>query len=404
MQALQQNRVSLPNSSLRNATDGRGDDRIERAEALVTVNNRLQREDVPRLLEAAGKVIGQLASIETVLRVAETNPDSIWVFSRKGRQRAEGFVSMLLLNAAGRIALLDGSLDLLDPQQEYLVAQHETPAVIYIWASYTPGLMAAGLKRVYDRFDSPHYAGADVISTSFTLRGHRAMMNRGFRKGIEFKGRHLDQFYILPRSPESLLAGVPRYASHDSALHPTGIRVARDFDDMMRVAAIRSAVFIGEQSCPFDEEFDGNDLAATHLLAFVDNEPAGCMRIRFFGEFAKMERLAVRKEFRSSRTAFDLVRASVQLCRDKGFRRLYGHAREDYLPFWQHFGFKLKENGAPFSFSDHSFVEMVDEIEPSADAVRLSDGPYRIIRPEGAWHEPGPLEKSADRGTGRRSS
>jgi predicted GNAT family N-acyltransferase len=399
MQTLQQDSVSPANTSLRNATIGRVDDRIERAAALVSVNNRLRHEDVPRLLESAGKIIGQLASKETVVRVAETNPDAIWVFSRKGRERAEGFVSMLLLNEAGRIALLDGSLDLLDPQQEFLVAQHERPAVIYIWASYTPGLMAAGLERVFDRFDSPHYAGADVISTSFTLRGHRAMINRGFEKGIEYAGRHLDQFYILRRSPRSVSETLPRYASHDRDRRPTGIRVARDFDDMMRVAAIRSAVFIGEQSCPYDEEFDGNDLAATHLLAFVDNEPAGCMRIRFFGEFAKMERLAVRREYRTSKTAFDLVRASVQLCRDKGYRKLYGHAREDYLRFWQHFGFKLKENGAPFAFSDHSFVEMVDEIEPSPNAVRLTDGPYRIIRPEGAWHVPGPLEESAMRGT-----
>lgn len=403
MQTVQQDSVSPPISSLRNATIGRdakvGDGRIERAAALVTVSNRLRAEDVPRLLEAAGKVIGQLASVETVLRVAESNPDSIWVFSRRGRQQAEGFVSTLLLNRAGRIALFDGSLDLLDPQAGYLAAQHETPALIYIWASYTPGLMAAGLPRVLDRFDSPHYARTDVVSTSFTLRGHRAMMNRGFVKGIEFEGRQLDQFYLLPRAPETLAAALPRYASHDRDLRPTGIRVVRDFDDMMRVAAIRSAVFIGEQSCPFEEEFDGNDLAATHLLAFVGNEPAGCMRIRFFGEFAKMERLAVRKEYRSSRTAFDLVRASVELCRDKGYRRLYGHAREDYLRFWQHFGFKLKENGSPFSFSDHSFVEMVDEIEPSPHSVRLSDGPYRIIRPEGAWHEPGPLERSAARGT-----
>ncbi len=114
MQTLQQDSVSSANTSLRNATIGRVDDRIERAAALVSVSNRLRHEDVPRLLESAGKIIGQLASKETVVRVAETNPDAIWVFSRKGRERAEGFVSMLLLNEAGRIALLDGSLDLLD--------------------------------------------------------------------------------------------------------------------------------------------------------------------------------------------------------------------------------------------------------------------------------------------------
>ena len=399
MQVLQEDSVSHPIASLRNATTSGGEDKLARAAALVSVSNRIRHEDVPRLLDAAGAVIGQLASAETVIRIADTNPDAIWIFSRKGRDRAEGFVATLLLNEAGRIALFDGSLDLLDPQPQYLAAQHESPSIIYVWASYTPGLMAAGIPRVFDRFDSPHYAQTDIVSTSFTLRGHRAMVNRGFEMGVEFNGRRLEQFYILKRSPRSLTASEPRYANHHNALHPTGIRVVNGFDDMMRVAAIRSAVFIGEQSCPFDEEFDGNDLAATHLLAFVDNEPAGCMRIRFFGEFAKMERLAVRKEFRKSRTAFDLVHASVDLCRDKGYRRLYGHAREDYLRFWQHFGFKLKENGAPFAFSDHSFVEMVDEIEPSAEAVTISDGPYRIIRPEGSWHKPGPLERSADRGT-----
>jgi hypothetical protein len=107
----------------------------------------------------------------------------------------------------------------------------------------------------------------------------------------------------------------------------------------------------------------------------------------------------VRKEFRTSRTAFDLVRASVALCKEKGFRRIYGHAREDYLSFWRHFGFKLKENGAPFGFSDHVFVEMVDDIEPSPTALSLKDDPYRLIRPEGAWHAPGPLEASALRQT-----
>ncbi|WP_158284817.1 GNAT family N-acetyltransferase [Hoeflea marina] len=374
-------------------------ERVDRAAALVSVTNRVEAADVPDLLAAAGKVIGRLATPETVLRVAASNADSIWLFSRRGRSRAEGFVSMLLLTAAGRSALFDGRLNLLDPQPEYLVSQHQKPAAIYIWASYTPGLLAAGLSRVMDRFDSPHYAQADIISTSFTVRGHRAMVRRGFEQGVWHEGRFLDGFYMVPRAPATLAERLPRYATHDRVLRPTGIRVVNGFDDMMRIAAVRSAVFIGEQACPFDEEFDGNDLAATHLLAFVDNEPAGCMRLRFFGDFAKLERLAVRKEYRRSTTAFSLVRASVALCRDKGFRRIYGHAREDYLPFWQHFGFRLKENGAPFAFSDHLFVEMVDEIEPPAGALSLADDPYRLIRPEGSWHVPGPLELSAARST-----
>lgn len=378
--------------------------RMDRAAAMVTVTNRLDRSEVARLLEAAGKVIGRLAEPDTVIRVAEKNPDAVWLFLRRGKSRPEGFMSALLLNKAGRSALFEGNLNLLDPQDEYLVRQHERPAAIYVWASFTPGILAAGINRVMDRFDSPHYAGADVISTSFTLQGHRAMVRRGFEHGVWHDGRLLEQFYMIPRQPSTLAERLPLYATHDNALRPTGVRVVTGFEDMMRVAAVRSAVYIGEQACPYDEEFDGNDLAATHLLALVDNEPAGCMRLRFFGEFAKLERLAVRKEFRTSRTAFDLVRASVALCKEKGFRRIYGHARQDYLSFWQHFGFHLKENGAPFAFSDHVFVEMMDDIEPSPTAVSLSDDPYRLIRPEGQWHMRGPLEVSAARRPGSHNS
>jgi predicted GNAT family N-acyltransferase len=395
MRATPQNSLSSVNASALAAEAALEAERMQRAAAMVSVTNRLEQDEVPRLLEAAGKVIGRLAEPETVIRVAEKNADAVWLFTRRGRARPEGFMSALLLNEAGRSALFDGSLNLLDPQNEYLVRQHERPAAIYVWASFTPGILAAGINRVMDRFDSPHYAQADIISTSFTLRGHRAMVRRGFEQGVWHNGRLLEDFYMIPRRPETLVSRQPSYATYDPALRPTGIRVVNGFEDMMRVAAVRSAVYIGEQACPYDEEFDGNDLAATHLLALVDNEPAGCMRLRFFGDFAKLERLAVRKEFRTSKTAFQLVRASVALCREKGFRRIYGHARQDYLGFWQHFGFKLKENGAPFAFSDHVFVEMVDDIEPSPTALSLKDDPYRLIRPEGAWHRPGPLEASA---------
>jgi predicted GNAT family N-acyltransferase len=397
MRTTPENSLSSSNASVLSDEAAQEAARMRRAAALVTVTNRLDRSDVPRLLEAAGKAIGQLAKPETVIRIAEKNPDAIWLFARRGRSRPEGFMSALLLNERGRSALFDGELNLLDPQDEYLVSQHERPAAIYVWASFTPGVLAAGINRVMDRFDSPHYAGADVISTSFTIRGHRAMVRRGFEQGVWHEGRFLKDFYMIPRRPETLAERLPRYATHDSVLRPTGIRVVNGLDDMMRVAAIRSAVYIGEQACPYDEEFDGNDLAATHLLALIDNEPVGCMRIRFFGDFAKLERLAVRKEYRRSRTAFDLVRASVALCKEKGYSRIYGHAREDYVPFWQSFGFKLKQNGAPFAFSDQVFVEMIDEIEPSSTALSLKDDPYRLIRPEGHWHQPGPLELSAAR-------
>ena len=81
---------------------------------------------------------------------------------------------------------------------------------------------------------------------------------------------------------------------------PVTVEVVRSMDEMARVIAIRGAVYMGEQHCPFEEEFDGNDFSATHLICHKDGEPVGCMRIRYFADFAKLERLAVRNESRNA--------------------------------------------------------------------------------------------------------
>jgi len=175
------------------------------------------------------------------------------------------------------------------------------------------------------------------------------------------------------------------------------VRIARDPNDLMTVFAIRSAVYLAEQDCPMEEEFDGNDLVAAHFIGFVGNEPVACLRVRFFGEFAKVERLAVRHQFRKSRVAFKLVQASVEYVKRKGFRKIYGQAQDRLVDFWAHFGAKPLPGKREITFSDFSYTEMLLEIEPSADAITLASDPYVIIRPEGEWDQPGVLDRSAAR-------
>ena len=87
----------------------------------------------------------------------------------------------------------------------------------------------------------------------------------------------------------------------------------------MRVVSVRSATFVAEQDCPYDEEFDGNDFSATHLLAYVGNEPVGCLRIRYFAGFAKLERLAVRHEFRNRHIGTRLMKRRRRVLPAKGY-------------------------------------------------------------------------------------
>jgi predicted GNAT family N-acyltransferase len=177
----------------------------------------------------------------------------------------------------------------------------------------------------------------------------------------------------------------------------TSIRVASSLADLMQVVAIRAAVYLSEQSCPYDEEFDGNDFCAMHLIGAVDNEPAACIRIRFFADFAKLERLAVRHEFRRTLLAFEVVRAARELSRLKGYTRIYGHAQDRLVPFWKRFGARPMEPHRRLVFSDFSYTEMLFETDRHPSALSLASDPYVLIRPEGAWEHPGPLERSAAR-------
>jgi len=175
------------------------------------------------------------------------------------------------------------------------------------------------------------------------------------------------------------------------------VRIARDMTDLMLVTAIRSAVYLAEQDCPMDEEFDGNDLVAAHFIGFIGKEAVACLRVRFFGDFAKVERLAVRHQYRKSRIAFKLVQASVDYVKRKGFRRIYGQAQDRLVNFWAHFGARPLGDNRKLTFSDFSYTEMLLEFEPDQNAITLDSDPYVIIRPEGEWDTPGILEASASR-------
>lgn len=183
----------------------------------------------------------------------------------------------------------------------------------------------------------------------------------------------------------------------EKAGRSTSIRIARNLSDLMIVASIRSAVYLAEQDCPYEEEFDGNDLVAAHFIGFIGGEPAACLRARFFADFAKVERLAVRHQYRRSLIAFKLVRACVAFLKRKGYRRIYGQAQDRLVDFWARFGAKPIGHNRKLVFSDYSYTEMVLELDPDPQAITIDSDPYVIIRPEGEWDRPGVLDRSASR-------
>lgn len=175
------------------------------------------------------------------------------------------------------------------------------------------------------------------------------------------------------------------------------VKVVDCMDDLLKVLAIRAATYISEQQCPYGEDVDGNDYCAMHLLGYVADEPAGCVRMRFFADFVKVERLAVRAEFRKTRLAFRLARAAIDLAAKKGFKTIYGHSRERVDALWGRFGGRPLEKQRDVIFSGLRFIETLVPIPPDPSAITLKSNPYVILRTEGQWHRPGIMEESAKR-------
>ena len=184
------------------------------------------------------------------------------------------------------------------------------------------------------------------------------------------------------------------------------VMVARTLDDLMRVVVVRSLVYLGDQVCPYDEEYDGNDFSgATHLLLLKHGEPIGVVRLRWFADFAKLERLAIRAEYRGGGGLMMLSKAAFRHAALKGYRRLMGHAQIRLVPYWRrYFQGRVRPGRKPFSFSDYDYVEMEFDLQPPEDAIDIDTDPLVLLRPEGDWDRPGTLERSGARSSRRHAS
>jgi predicted GNAT family N-acyltransferase len=351
---------------------------------------------IAALMDAARVDIPGLTSNKIVQAVANHNPDTFWAIARRDHfdiasPKGEGFLAVLPLTHEGTRRLVDGRLDTRNPDISLVARQSERPAGIYVWAIHAKGAIAAAIPLVLQKYSSPLYQGVNIYSRTVTDEGRRLVGPLGFAPGAHYDGVTAPHLQMLDRSHE-----VPAKAPQQDAIT---IRVVRSMEEMARVIAIRSAVYMGEQHCPFEEEFDGNDFSASHLICHKGREPVGCMRIRYFADFAKLERLAVRGESRNAGLAGQMVDAAIELCRKKGYRVLYAHAQKRLVNFWEQRGFTRMPGAREFAFSDYDYVEVKLEAEKHPQCITLGDDPYVLIRPEGQWEVPGVLELSASRGT-----
>src|SRR3954465_14251407 len=119
-------------------------------------------------------------------------------------------------------------------------------------------------------------------------------------------------------------------------------------EQWVHACAIRSICFLDEHGAQAKWLFDGNDYQCTHVLAYDGDEPIGTGRIRWFKDFAKIERTSYRKELRDIRTLKEFAEFGFEHIRRKGYTRVITHAGPKYARLWkQILGFRDAEGKEP---------------------------------------------------------
>jgi hypothetical protein len=174
--------------------------------------------------------------------------------------------------------------------------------------------------------------------------------------------------------------------------------VVTTYQQLLHAYAIRSICFMEEHGVKAQQTFDGNDYQATHMIVYAGDEPIGALRIRWFKDFAKIERTAFREAYRNTHVLKAFAYFVFDHVARKGYDKVITHAQPNYARLWRIIlGFKNAEGKKPIYFDGHAepYIELVKELTPPENAISVSTDPTVMFRTEGFWDAPSEYEAVA---------
>jgi predicted GNAT family N-acyltransferase len=127
--------------------------------------------------------------------------------------------------------------------------------------------------------------------------------------------------------------------------------------EMDAAHAIRDEVFVKGQAVPPEIEWDEYEDTALHLICNLGDRPVGAGRITFFGDKAKVERVAVLEQFRNQGIGTEIVRFQLEICRKHNSKSIYAHVQLHAKEFYAKLGFEPV--GEIFLEADIEHVKMI---------------------------------------------
>jgi ElaA protein len=151
-------------------------------------------------------------------------------------------------------------------------------------------------------------------------------------------------------------------------MRPSGgephVRWAEAGDDLAGALALREEVFCREQGVAREEEIDGRDGEAAHVVAVEDDgrEVLGTLRLLIEGPRAKIGRVAVRRGRRRSGIASRMLALAISRARAEGCEEARLAAQLQATSVYQRAGFSVCSE--PFEEAGIAHVWMRMALEP----------------------------------------
>jgi putative N-acetyltransferase (TIGR04045 family) len=140
-------------------------------------------------------------------------------------------------------------------------------------------------------------------------------------------------------------------------------RVASSDDELDAHFELRRSVFVSEQDLfELDDRDERDDDTETlHAVGLIDGEPCGAVRLYplepTWREW-KGDRLAVLPELRTHHLGAELVRFAVATAGRLGGARMIAHVQLPHVRFFEHLGWHVEGNPAPFHSVDHQLMSI----------------------------------------------
>ncbi|UOQ43406.1 GNAT family N-acetyltransferase [Halobacillus salinarum] len=118
------------------------------------------------------------------------------------------------------------------------------------------------------------------------------------------------------------------------------IFVAEQPDQKTDAFLVRRLVFIEEQKVPEDLEHDEYDKDAVHLVGYENGRPVAAARIRFAGDYGKLERICVLVEKRGLSYGKQMIQFMEEVIHNQNYSLVKLNAQTHAESFYKSLDYK----------------------------------------------------------------